>query len=105
MGARRQPVSVAEECLTKAIASDPNAVSARIELAATYRDMGQPDRSLPLLDKAVVIAEREGKQRQAAEARTLLSQLRQTHSESAQAARGQACTARARRAACTRAGW
>jgi tetratricopeptide (TPR) repeat protein len=68
-------LNVAEECLTKAIASDPNAVSARIELAATYRDMGQPDRGLPLLDKAVDIAEREGKQRQAAEARTLLSQL------------------------------
>jgi tetratricopeptide (TPR) repeat protein len=68
-------LSLAEECLTKAIANDPNAVSARIELAATYRDMGEPDRGLPLLDKAMVIAEREGKQRQLAEARTLLAQL------------------------------
>ena len=68
-------LSVAEECLTRAIAIDPNAVSARIELAATYRDMGQPDRGLPLLDKAMVIAEREGKRRQLAEARTLLSEL------------------------------
>lgn len=68
-------LNLAEECLTKAIANDPNAVSARIELAATYRDMGHPDRGLPLLDKAMVIAEREGKQRQLAEARTLLAQL------------------------------
>lgn len=68
-------LSLAEECLTKAIANDPNAVSARIELAATYRDMGEPDRGLPLLDKAMVIAEREGKRRQLAEARTLLAQL------------------------------
>ncbi|HSP99632.1 MAG TPA: hypothetical protein VL049_20610 [Candidatus Dormibacteraeota bacterium] len=68
-------LSLAEQCLTKAIANDPNAVSARIELAATYRDMGEPDRGLPLLDKAMVIAEREGKQRQLAEARMLLVQL------------------------------
>lgn len=70
-------LSLAEQCLTKAIANDPNAVSARIELAATYRDMGDPDRGLPLLDKAMVIAEREGKRRQLAEARTLLAQLQQ----------------------------
>lgn len=70
-------LSLAEECLTKAIARDPDAVGARIELAATYRDMGEPDRGLPLLDKAMVIAERQGKQRQLAEARTLLAQLRQ----------------------------
>ena len=82
LGARRQP-DVAEECLTKAIASDPNAVSARIELAATYRDMGQPERGLPLLDKAVVIAERQGKQRQLAEARTLLSELQAQDQHSA----------------------
>jgi FimV-like protein len=68
-------LSLAEACLTKAIANDPNAVSARIELAATYRDMGDPDRGLPLLDSAMVIAAREGKQRQLAEARTLLAQL------------------------------
>jgi tetratricopeptide (TPR) repeat protein len=66
---------LAEACLTKAIANDPNAVGARIELAATYRDMGHPDRGVPLLDTAMAIAEREGKQRQLAEARTLLSQL------------------------------
>jgi FimV-like protein len=70
-------LSLAEECLTKAIANDPDAVSARIELAATYRDMGDPDRGLPLLDKAMVIAEREGKTRQLGEARSLLAQLQQ----------------------------
>lgn len=65
----------AEECLTKAIAADPEAVSARIELAATYRDMGEPQRSVPLLETAVTIAERQGKQRQLAAARTLLAQI------------------------------
>lgn len=69
-------LSRAEECLTKAIAADPDAVSARIELAATYRDMGEPQRSLPLLETAVTIAERQGKQRQLAAARTLLAQIR-----------------------------
>ena len=83
-------LSVAEECLTKAIASDPNAVSARIELAATYRDMGQPDRGLPLLDKAVIIAERQGKRRQLAEARTLLSELQANDHRSALARGGNA---------------
>jgi tetratricopeptide (TPR) repeat protein len=68
-------LSLAEECLTKAIANDPNAVGARIELAATYRDMGDPARGLPLLDKAMDIAAREGKQRLLAEARTLLTEL------------------------------
>jgi len=68
-------LSVAETCLTKAIAIDPNAVSARIELAATYRDMGRPERCLPLLETAAQIAEREGKKRQLSEARDLMRQL------------------------------
>jgi tetratricopeptide (TPR) repeat protein len=68
-------LSVAETCLTKAIAVDPDAVSARIELAATYRDMGQPERGLPLLKTAASIAERQGKQRQLHEARDLLREL------------------------------
>ena len=68
-------LSLAEECLTRAIANDPDAVGARIELAATYRDMGDPDRGLPLLATAVALAERDGKRRQLAEARTLLAQL------------------------------
>lgn len=71
-------LSRAEECLTRAIAADPDAVGARIELAATYRDMGEPDRALPLLDRAMVIAERDGKLRLLGEARTLHAQL-QSH--------------------------
>lgn len=68
---------VAEDCLQRAIAIDPEAVGARIELAATYRDKGEPERSVPLLHKAVAIAEAQGKQRQAREARALLGELRQ----------------------------
>ena len=68
-------LTVAENCLTKAIRIDPEAVSARIELAATYREMGQPQRSMPLLEKAAAIAERQGKQRQLREARDLMKEL------------------------------
>lgn len=68
-------LQVAESCLTKAIAIDPDAVSARIELAATYRDMGQPERGVELLRTAESIAEREGKHRQLAEARSLMREL------------------------------
>ena len=68
-------LSVAETCLTKAIALDPDAVSARIELAATYRDMGHPERGVPLLRTAASIAERQGKERQLREARDLMQEL------------------------------
>lgn len=69
-------LTVAEECLTKAIRLDPEAVSARIELAATYRDMGQPERGLPLLETAAQIAERQGKKRQLREAQDLMRELK-----------------------------
>lgn len=65
-------LSVAESCLTKAIAIDPDAVQARIELAQTYREMGKPERSLPLLQTAASIAERQGKARELREAQDLL---------------------------------
>ena len=68
-------LEVAENCLTKAITLDPEAVSARIELAATYRDMGQPQRAVPLLHDAASIAERQGKQRQLREARDLMREM------------------------------
>ena len=68
-------LSVAETCLTKAIAIDPDAVGARIELAQTYKDMGHPERGVPLLQKAVSIAERQGKTRELREARDLLDKL------------------------------
>jgi tetratricopeptide (TPR) repeat protein len=65
----------AEECLNRAIEIDPDAVGARIELARLYQDMGQPDRGLPLLHKAVDVAERDGKYRQLCEARELIEQI------------------------------
>jgi tetratricopeptide (TPR) repeat protein len=68
-------LQVAETCLTKAIKIDPEAVSARIELAQTYREMGHPERCLPLLQTAASIAERQGKQRQLREARDLMRQF------------------------------
>ena len=65
----------AEDLLTKSIENNPNAVNARIELAACYRDMGQPERGLPVLEKAVVIAHRDGKMRELATARALLAEI------------------------------
>ena len=65
----------AEADLTRAIALDPDAVGARIELAQTYRDMGHPERSAPLLSKAAQVAETKGKYRQLAEAHELLREL------------------------------
>lgn len=62
--------------LSRAVDLDPNAVGARIELAETYRDMGHPERSVPLLEKAAQVAERMGKQRQLIEARNLLHELK-----------------------------
>ncbi|MEO8605870.1 MAG: hypothetical protein ABI629_25090, partial [bacterium] len=68
-------LALAEECLSKAIDLDPNAVGARIELAATYRDLGKPERCRPLLEKAAEIAEHQGKVRELHEARALLQQV------------------------------
>lgn len=68
----------AEECLTRAIAFDPDSVGARIELAETYREMGHPERSLVLLEQALRIATRQGRTRKRAQARELLEDLRST---------------------------
>jgi FimV-like protein len=65
----------AEEYLNRAVALDPDALGSRIELAETYRAMGHPDRSIPLLQKAMEVAERKDKPRQLNEARELLDQL------------------------------
>lgn len=65
----------AAEYLSRAVALDPDALGSRIELAETYRDMGQPERGVPLLQAAMLVAERKGKQRQLEEARDLLGQL------------------------------
>jgi hypothetical protein len=66
----------AAEYLNRAVALDANACGSRIELAETYRDMGYPERSIPLLEKAAQVAERMGKERELHEARELLVQLR-----------------------------
>lgn len=65
----------AEDMLVKSIELNPNAVNARIELAECYRDMGQPERGLPELEKAVVIANRNGRLREAATAQALLEEI------------------------------
>jgi tetratricopeptide (TPR) repeat protein len=65
----------AESYLTRAIEADPEAIGARIELAATYRDKGQTERCRPLLNEAVAIAEGQGKQRRVREANQLLAEL------------------------------
>lgn len=65
----------AEDCLTKAIQSNPESIGARIELAATYRDMGQPERALPLLETAVRIAKQQGRRTRLQEANQLLAEI------------------------------
>lgn len=63
----------AEECLTKAIALEPeHAVGARVELAQLYFDRGDRERAVELLRAAIAIAERDGKLRQRNEAEALL---------------------------------
>lgn len=66
----------AEECLNRAISLEPDkAVGARVELAQLYRDRGDPERGIPLLQAAITIAERDGKLRQRDEAKALLEQM------------------------------
>ncbi len=65
----------AADFLSRAIDLDPDACGSRIELAQTYRDMGHPERSVPLLEKAAEVAQRLHKERQLHEARELLSQI------------------------------
>ncbi len=65
----------AESYLKRAIAINPNAIGARIELAATYRDMGKTDGCVPLLDQAVAIAKQEGRPSRVEEAERLRSEI------------------------------
>jgi len=72
-------LEVAEECLTRAIELNPEAIGARIELAATYRDMGYPERARPLLVKAVDIAKKQGRDQRLQQANHLLSEIEQAN--------------------------
>ncbi len=65
----------AADYLSRAVDIDPDACGSRIELAQTYRDMGHPERSIPLLEKAAEVAQRLHKERQLHDARELLNQI------------------------------
>ncbi len=66
----------ASEYLARSVELDyDNACAARIELAELYRDLGYPDRSIPLLEKAVEIATRDKKPDKLLRARNLLREL------------------------------
>lgn len=69
----------AADDLRQAVQLDPDNVGARIELALTYRDLGEPQRGVPLLEAAVAVAERRQRPRKAAEARRLLAELTSTN--------------------------
>lgn len=65
--------SKAEYYLRRAIEVEPeHAVGARVELAQLYFEQGKRQRSVELLERAIAIAERDGKLRQCNEARALL---------------------------------
>jgi tetratricopeptide (TPR) repeat protein len=66
----------AADYLSRAADLDPTDASMRIDLARTYRDLGRPERSIPLLDQAVQLATSQGKNDELAEAQHLLAELR-----------------------------
>lgn len=65
----------AETFLKRAIEENPEAIGARLELAATYLDKGQPEKCGRLIDEAVAIAEKQGKTHRVEEAEKLRAQL------------------------------
>ena len=65
----------AEDCLRRAIALNPNAVGARIELAATYEDMGRARDGIPYLREALIVASRDHRVHEQAAAETMLRRL------------------------------
>ncbi len=66
----------AETFLKRSIEHNPQAIGARIELAATYRDMGKSaEQCRPLLDQAIAIAEQQGKRHRIEQANQLLAEL------------------------------
>jgi tetratricopeptide (TPR) repeat protein len=65
----------AEDCLKRSIAINPDAVNARIELAETYRDKGEPELGTPLLQTAAQLAEQQQRFRDLSHARELLAEF------------------------------
>jgi hypothetical protein len=66
----------ASEYLARSVELDyEHACGARIELAELYREMGDPERGIPLLEKAVEIAKRDNKPDKLARAQALLDAL------------------------------
>ena len=66
----------ASEYLARSVELDyEHACGARIELAELYRDLGQPERGIPLLEKAVEVATRDKKPDKLERARALLREL------------------------------
>lgn len=65
----------AETFLKRAIEENPDAIGARLELAATYLEKGQPEKCTRLIDEAVAIAEKQGKTHRIEEAAKLRAEL------------------------------
>lgn len=66
----------AREFLVRSVENDyDNACGARIELAELYRELGEPERSIPLLEVAVEIAKRDEKRDKLTRAQQLLREL------------------------------
>lgn len=66
----------AAEYLSRAVELDPSDIGMRIDLAKTYRDLGHPERSVPLLESAAQMASAEGRTDKLNEARQLLDEVR-----------------------------
>ena len=66
----------AADYLSRAADLDPTDAGIRIDLAQTYRDLGHPERSIPLLEQAVELATTQGKDDDRVEAQRLLAELR-----------------------------
>ncbi|HVM97979.1 MAG TPA: hypothetical protein VMT89_16410 [Candidatus Acidoferrales bacterium] len=65
----------AVDYLRQAVQLDPDNIGARIELALTYRDLGLPNQSIPLLEEAMVIAEKRRRPMKVVAALRLLSEI------------------------------
>jgi tetratricopeptide (TPR) repeat protein len=66
----------ASEYLARSVELDyEHACGARIELAELYRELGYPERGVPLLEKAVEIAQRDRKPDKLARAQELLREI------------------------------